>query len=146
MLTLTLGQLSIVLPSPDFGDKESVNYRKVINKSRGNELIISPKMGYQYLNAITTYSYSVSFINELLKQQLLTFLASTVGQVINIVDYNDATYNGIILTTSAEITQPGRNNNQVNLDIMKIDDRLGSIIIIQGMHSNKLITQGYGLS
>lgn len=145
MFYLTYNNTTIALPSPSFGDSENVNYRKIINISRGKELLISAKMGYDNLKSIRIYDYTFPFIDEPTKQQLLDFLDSSVGQIISVLDYNDFNYQGIIMNPIAEIEQPGRNNNQVTLQIQVIDDLPGSVIMIQGLNSGKMITQGYGL-
>jgi len=145
MLTLKWHATSITLPSPLFNDKLSINYRKIINKNRGNELIVSKKIGYDYLNSVKTVSYEFEYLDSILRNQLLDFLGVSVGSPIDVTDYDNLVYRGIVITPSADFTQPGRNNNRINLEIEVLKELVGNTIPISGLKGNKLITQGFGL-
>jgi hypothetical protein len=145
MFVLSQEANSVVLPSPNYKDKLSVKYKKIINKTRGNELIISKKIGFDYLHSVRTYNYQFSYFDPIVRYNLLNFIQATTGQLITVTDYDDEVYNGIILTPSNDIVQSGRNNNEYNLEVEVIDDIIGDFIPTQGLNSNKMITQGFGL-
>lgn len=120
MFTLTFNTLTVNLPSPEFDDSYDRKYRRIVRESRGKELLLFPKLGYTYLNRYDSYSYHFTFLSELLKQQLITFLDTAIGQVVTVTDYNSDTYQGLITTPSTEIINSARNNNEFNLEIERV--------------------------
>ncbi len=135
----------ITLPNPDFSDSISVNYIKFITESRGKELIIGKKSGYDSLPKILRIKYPFSYISEKLKQELFVFLDISFGRLIQINDYNANVWQSII-TNAVEITNTSRNNNSFTIEAEIIYYGLleGPWPITQGLLSPLEMIEGYG--
>lgn len=107
MLTLSFGVKTVSLPDPDFGNDESIKYRKIQRETRGKELIIGPATGYTKTNR---YSYSFSWLTETQAQDLRDFVKGTLGQIVTLVDFEGNTYTGFIITPAISFSEPNRCN------------------------------------
>jgi hypothetical protein len=132
-LTLQHGTVTIQLPSPDYDDSLEFSYQKLIRRTQGNELSIVRRSGYEYVPRNTTLKYRFSFLSEITKQSLLSFLNDTVGVPITVTDYKNETWIGIILESDTSNT--GRNNNEVTLEIEMVDED----IALEGVNLQSLI-------
>ncbi len=143
-ITETNTTYSITFPNPDFQDQFSVTYNKFITQSRGKELIIGKKSGYDSLSKIIRLKYQFSFIPEPLKQGLLNLLDISFGKILQVMDYNSILYN-VIATKPIEINNVGRGNNSFSFEaeVINIGLQIGPYVITQGQLSEFEVTQGY---
>ncbi len=104
MITLTFGTFHVQLRNPDFGDRESVEVRRINRKTRGGDLIIYRDLAWPLYS---TYTWKFSFLAQADLDRLLYFLKLSLGQVIVIIDYEGRTFNAIITTPTDEVSQEG---------------------------------------
>jgi hypothetical protein len=106
MITLSLGSLSVSLRNPDFGDKDSLEIRRINRKTRGGDLVMYRDPIWPRYETIT---WKFSFLKQTDLYNLLYFLRQTIGQKITIVDFEGRTRVNCIITTPAEeVSQDGR--------------------------------------
>lgn len=105
MITLTKGTLSLQLRNPDFGDRESIEVRRINRKTRGGDLVMYRDPAWP---KYATYTYSFSYLSQDDLYKLIEFMKSTLGQEITITDYEGRVLSNCIITTpTEELTQDG---------------------------------------
>lgn len=112
MITLTFGSLSVQLRNPDFGDKESVEVRRVSRKTRGGDIILYRDPAWP---KYVTYEWKWSFLFERDLQNLLHFMRQSLGQVISVTDYEGRVMSAIITTPAGEVSQEGVEDYRASL-------------------------------
>jgi hypothetical protein len=113
MVTFTFGPFVLQLINPDFGDRESLEIRRVSRKTRGGDLVVFRDPGWP---KFATYQWKWSFLNQGDLSRLLYFVRQSLGQVITVVDYEGRTLTGCIITTPAnEVSQEGREDYRAGL-------------------------------
>ena len=105
MITLTKDTLSIQLRNPDFGDKETVDIRRINRKTRGGDLVVYRDPAWP---KYVTYTWQFSGLTQDDLYRLIYFMRQTLGQEITIIDYEGRTLNNCIITTPTEdLSQDG---------------------------------------
>lgn len=106
MINLSYGTLVVGLRNPDFGDKETVETRRISRKTRGGDLQVYRDSMWP---RTATYMYAWSYLKQNDLYALLYFMRETLGQQIVIIDYQGRTLTPCIITTPAnEVSQDGR--------------------------------------
>ena len=102
-VTLEFGTRTLELPSPDFGNKDTIELTRINRYTRGGDLVVfrDPKWPKN-----ETLTYTFSNLKESQSQALLQFIAASLGQDITIKDYDTRTWIGYIVTPNAEVLQP----------------------------------------
>lgn len=116
MVTLTYGTLSVTLRNPDFGNRESVQLRRINRKSRGGDLQIMRKANWPQTNI---FEYQISNLKEEEKQAFLNFVRTSLGQQITMTDYEGRSWTGFILTPNEEAAEQGRKNNVIKFQFQR---------------------------
>lgn len=112
--TCTLGGLT--LPAPDFGNAETLGQTRIQRETRGGTLIIAKPAGWP-----TSREFSMTF--SYLSQELAYSLRNVIrpGYVLTYTDHEGASWQIIVTSPEATITQVGRYNFQVSLTFMVYD-------------------------
>lgn len=124
MFTLTSSSATITLPNPEFGNSESVKYRKIQRETRGKTLIIGGTIGYKRIQRL---SFSFTYLKDVQAQALLTFVKANVGKLVDLVDFEDNSYNGFIVTPDIAIIQSGRFNKTTRFEFESLSTALETI-------------------
>lgn len=101
------GLITLTLPSPDFDNTEKLDFDRINRKTRGGDLIVFRDSIW---TATKTLVYKFSYIPQVRINQLLQFMRLTMGLTIELIDFEGFVWNGIIMTPSGEVSQPGREN------------------------------------
>jgi hypothetical protein len=105
MVTLSQGSLSVQLRSPDFGNSDSIEIRRISRTTRGGQLIIFRDPQWPKTR---TFKVKFSYLKQSDLDNLLDFIYRTVGQNVTYTDHDGRSWTGIILTPGEEVSQPGR--------------------------------------
>jgi len=112
MITFSLGSDSITLRNPDFENAERFEIARLNQKSRGGAIFVFRDSMWPIAKVL---DMKFSFLSELKTQQLLNFLDRTLGQVINLTDFEGRDWTGVITTPSGEIVHSGRENKTAHI-------------------------------
>lgn len=107
MITLSQGSLSVQLRNPDFGNGDSLEIRRISRKTRGGDLRVFRDPSWPKNR---NFKVTFSFLKQDDLTRLLDFVQRTVGQIVTYTDHEGREWEGIILTPSDEVSQPGINN------------------------------------
>lgn len=102
--TLSKDALSLTLPSAEFNNTLSLNVTRIQRESRGGTLqtkvdSIWPKYD--------TIHYVIEALSEDQRDDFLTFIDSTLGLEITLLDYNDKSWIGVITNPTTSALLPG---------------------------------------
>lgn len=109
---------TIELPNPEFGDKDTINFKRVNRESRGNDLIIAGQAGWPSPTRLLNYEFQG--LAEAKKELLKSFLARHVGIPVTLTDHYGVQWYVIFLRPDAEFSQVGVENRTVTLDMQVI--------------------------
>jgi hypothetical protein len=101
-VTFTYLNAVLTLPSPEFDNTDSVELTRINRKTRGGDLVVYRDNMWPLTETL------LMRWDKLDKDQirnLLSFLKLTLGRVIQIVDYNENTYFGIISKPEGTVAQ-----------------------------------------
>jgi hypothetical protein len=109
---------SLILRTPNFGDRDRNQYNRVNRESRGGALSIfrDPKWPAQ-----RSLVMDFSAIKDSEVDDLLLFLEDTLGQEIGFRDWQGREWTGIIVTPDAAVTRTGTNRNDIAIEL-EVDD------------------------
>lgn len=93
-LTLTEGGDSVVLPNPEFGDTDDVDFNQTINRNRSGEPMIVYDGTRPILN---TSTYLFTRLTSSKKSELRAFLISKAGLEITLTDHEGVVKTGVIV-------------------------------------------------
>ena len=104
---------SVTVMSPDFENTESPQYTRVNKTTRGGDLIIFRDSQWPK-TLVLSYSWSNLLYND--RVNLMNFIINTVGQIINLLDYEGVNHSVYIKNPDADFTLPVRHSNHVKLE------------------------------
>lgn len=105
MLSLHYLSNAVTLRDPDFGNIDRLEESRINRKTRNGDLEIFRDPNWP-TNEIQDYKFSFLSQNQI--TALLNFFDITLGQTITLIDHENFTWEGIILTPSNEVSQPER--------------------------------------
>jgi hypothetical protein len=114
LVTFTYGAFSFQTRTPDWNNKNTLEFSRINRKSRGGDLIIYRDP--QWPESITL-DMTFSALTEQQKDQFRTLFRISLGRPILFVDHLGDTWAGIILNPGTEISQTGRNQWQVEFQL-----------------------------
>ena len=100
-LTFNAGGLSLTMPKPDFGDTDTLKVT-VQSVQLSSGLIV---INQQTDTSVRSKSFTFTGICEEKKKEYLTFIYTTVGQEVQLVDFEGTTSNILITSFDSEITE-----------------------------------------
>jgi hypothetical protein len=116
-LTLTYPFVSptttLVLRNPDFGNQRSLGFSRIFRTSRGGELEVFADPDWPETE---TLSVTIDGLSETQAQDFLTFLGTSLGQEIGLLDWENRQWRGIITTPDAEVTDNGTCRKTTSFD------------------------------
>lgn len=114
MFTMTFGSESIELRNPDFGNRHSVEVRRIQRRSRGGDLIIYRDDDWPKTSVL---EYRFSALKQDKVTELLYFLRISLGQIISYTDHEGFVRSGIIVEPTAPTSEEGRSDFQATIKI-----------------------------
>ncbi len=117
MTTFTYGSHTLVLRNPDFGNKDSVESRRINRKTRGGDLIV---MRDPIWPTTEILDMTFSYLKEKQVNAIVEFLKMSLGQQIGLTDYEGRTWTGIIISPTEAITTQGQDNVQVTIQFQGV--------------------------
>jgi len=110
----TLGTISIRLPSPEFDNSDKLDYSRINRKTRGGDLIIFRDPTWPRTRIL---GMKFTGMDQPKVRKLLDFIKSTLGLTVHLVNYDGLEYDGIIITPTGEVTQPGVTDFNAGFDL-----------------------------
>jgi len=104
--------LTLELPSPEFGDTDTLEARRINRRSRGNTLHIFRDENWPLARRL---NFTFLNLSETQKKDLLSFIEVSVGDEIGLLDYEGTQLKVIITTPAATAQQPGVISNSITL-------------------------------
>ena len=104
-VTLTDATESIVLPSPEFGNTDSIEHFRINRKTRGGDLKIFREFTWPKTERIRM---AFKGVRVAIKDKLLAFLYRNRGRDITLIDYNSISWTVTVIKPEAEITESAR--------------------------------------
>lgn len=98
--------ISVLLPSPDFGNTEELNFDRINRRTRGGDLIVYRDPEWTHT---ITLKLKFSYMTQLKVNAILSFYTATLGKAITLRDWENFSWTGVI-TSPPKISQPGPNN------------------------------------
>jgi hypothetical protein len=112
--SLSWGGLTVNLPSPEFGDTDSIELSRVVRRTQGNKLENIRKSYWPKTRRITmTYSW-LKLEQITLLQYFLTF---SVGQCVTYTSFRGETITGVISNPDTDIIQEKRQHFTITLNM-----------------------------
>ena len=136
---------SIVLRTPNFGDRDRNQYNRINRESRGGSLQIFRDPDWP---SIRTLVMDFSGIKDSEVDGIIDFLESTLGLEISFRDWNSRVWNGLIINPDSAITRTGTNRNDIALEMEVTDTGLevnacSELVLAQGANrGNSILSSG----
>jgi hypothetical protein len=106
-IQLNFGALSLVLSVPAFGDTDSNEQTRINRETRNGDLIIFHDPQWPVIEKLT---YKLPYLSQIQCKQYLSFIHTSLGQNVTLIDHNNIGWVGIIVNPDAAVTQTGRND------------------------------------
>jgi hypothetical protein len=101
-----------VFRRPDLGNTDDLNFQRINRRSRGGDINIFRDTEWPKTE---TQSLKFTFTKESDLRRLLNFIGFTLGQIIQYVDHEGVTWEGVIQNPTAEGTQTGRSIYEISI-------------------------------
>jgi hypothetical protein len=112
-LSTSDGRYSVTVMSPDFDNTEALQFTRVNKKTRGGDLIIFRDP--QWPKSMT-FTYTWKYLSMKDRDNLMNFVANTVGQVFNLLDYEGNNHSVYIKNPDTDFSRQQKQFSQVRLD------------------------------
>jgi hypothetical protein len=119
MITLTYGTRTLELHGPTFGNKESLESRRIYRKTRGGDLDVYRDDDWPE-TTILDYDFNIPTCGEDQVYQIIDFLKASLGQEVTLEDYEGRTWNVIILTPAEELIESARESLTFKLQFQEV--------------------------
>jgi hypothetical protein len=94
--------VTVVLRNPEFGNKVSYTPNRINRKSRGGKIMTFRDPDWPQF---TLLDMNISMLNQTQIDNFKSFLQTTLGQVVGVIDHDGFVWNGVIITPDTAITQ-----------------------------------------
>lgn len=94
--------ITVVLRNPDFGNKISYTPNRINRKSRGGKVMSFRDPDWPQF---TLLDMNISMLNQTQIDNFKSFLSSTQGLLVGVIDHDGFVWNGVITTPDTTITQ-----------------------------------------
>ncbi len=109
----TCGVFVITLPSPDFGNVERFEYKRINRRSRGGDLIINRQ---SYWPKTKVFVLSWSSLDRVARSKLIRFIKDTLGKKMTFLSHESESKVGVIRTPEIELKEDGRNLHSTQIE------------------------------
>lgn len=112
-VTYVCGVDSLTLRAPKVGDNDTRKYQQIIRETQGGSL-----RGYRKSNwpKTKTLSYTFEDLCESNADEILEFLAASLGKEVTLTDYYGRDWVGVITTPDAQYTEAGIGLGTITID------------------------------
>lgn len=114
-LTLTYPYTSptttLTLRNPSFGDKDRLTYTRINRMTRGGTLIVYSDTKWPKLQ---TLAVQVDNLSPKQASDLISFLRTSLGKEIGLLDWENRQWRGIVTTPDAQVTNTSKNDLSVS--------------------------------
>lgn len=93
---------TVTLRAPQFGNRESVSNNRIHRESRGGTLIIYSDTQWPKIKRLRM---EFTVLTEAQAQDYLSFRATSLGQIIRLVDHESRTWQGVLIETDTPIVR-----------------------------------------
>jgi hypothetical protein len=103
---------TVELKNPEFTNSEALNYKRIVRKTRGGttKVFSDPDWG-----SYTTLNMSFKYLCQDDKSNLQTFLSTSIGAEVGLLDYFSQQWRGLITNPETVFQDGGFMNKAVNL-------------------------------
>lgn len=112
-ISLTDALETLEIHNPDFGDSETISYKRINKDLRGYERIIHPIQGWLPKES---KKMTFSYLKEVEVNKLLAFWRRNVGKPVTLSDTYGTAFSVILQNPDFEVAQVGRFNRTLSLD------------------------------
>ena len=113
-VTLTSDYSSITLRNPEFGNRDRLSFQRINRETRGGTLIIYADSTWPRTQQIIL---EFTGLSESKAQEFLTFVAYSIGQNIELKDWENQEWGGIITSPQNPVVRDGECNISISLEI-----------------------------
>lgn len=114
MLTL-VGLSTLILPSPEQGDQETIDLRTVIKSSMNGT-----RYSFTSRPIIKTFDYSFTYMNGPKREEIRKFLIANRGRKLVLTDHKNVVRNVQIKSEPIEIVHQGIRNHTLTLQFEEV--------------------------
>jgi hypothetical protein len=105
--------LTLVLHNPEFSDRDVLNFNRINRETRGGTLVVFADPTWPKTQ---TLSLQVDNLSQSKAQALVTFLETSLGKKVGLLDWEGRQWSGLIVTPDATITHVKRGDRSVEFD------------------------------
>jgi len=113
-VTLTSNYSTITLRNPEFGNRDRSSFQRINRETRGGTLIVYADPTWPRTQQIIL---EFTGLSEAKAQEFLTFVAYSIGQNIELKDWESREWGGIIISPQNPIVRDGECNISVSLEL-----------------------------
>lgn len=117
-VTFAVGSDAVVLPMPKFGNSNTVLFRRLNRVTRGNELIVAGVPGW---NPDRLQRYEWDYLTQAQADAIFNFMKRYHGIPVTVTGVYSEIKTVILLKPDAELSQIGRDNRTLILDMQIVD-------------------------
>lgn len=99
--------------NPQMGNGDNISFQRVNRRTRGGDLILFRDVDWPKTEVLTL---TFNFSRESEARALINLVRATIGRIIQYRDHENRLWEGVIQNPDAEITQPGRNTFQIQIN------------------------------
>lgn len=120
-VTFTFGSTTITLRPPEFDNTQAISLDRVTRKTRNGDLIVfrDPTWPKQEI-----LKYHWIYLSQKQANDLLNFIQISLGQDVTLVDYEGRTFVGTIITPAGNVSQPGFQNLNAEIEFQLNQDQI----------------------
>lgn len=104
---------TLVLRNPEFGDTHDLAFSRINRETRGGTLIVFADPVWPKTQVLQV---TVEALTDAQTNSFLTFLATSLGQEIGLLDWHNRQWRGLVTTPEAEVTDGGNCRKNVSFE------------------------------
>ena len=104
---------TLVLRNPEFTDRDLLNFNRINRKTRGGTLVVFADPNWPKTQVL---SVQVDNLSHTQRDALITFLATSLGKEIGLLDWEGRQWRGLIVTPNLLITHVKRGDRSIEFD------------------------------
>jgi len=104
---------TLVLRNPEFTDRDMLNFNRINRKTRGGTLVVFADPNWPKTQVL---SVQVDNLSHTQRDALITFLATSLGKEIGLLDWEGRQWRGLIVTPNLLITHVKRGDRSIEFD------------------------------
>lgn len=113
-IQFTYGATTIILRGPEFGNRDRLKFTRVNRESRGGTLVVYADPIWPQVETMLVEFYG---LYETESQSIIDFIVLSLGKEIEIRDWENRSWIGVITNPNTPIIRNSKNNNTLTLEL-----------------------------